>query len=111
MYFQNLDNFHSKPIAIALSEMAFSKKSEHNFNRSITQLLNFCINCFVRDDIAPSTAPDPSVIRRWIHEKPDLERLLSDQLPEGPTEGSVAAGDLEQISEFVQFVAEQEKVK
>lgn len=105
MYFQPLNLLHSKPFAISISNKSFDKSRNHEFNINITKKFNFSINCFVRDDIAPSVAPDMNAIRRWRLEKPDLDSLLSDDLTATVPYRSTREDDLKEMQNFVEFVA------
>jgi hypothetical protein len=105
MYYQSLDNFHSKPIAISLCKWSFRIKQTQDLNKSLARKLNFCINCFVRDDIAASTGPDIKALRDWIQKKPDLKRLLLDELPQGPFDSPIPKVDLDRMIKFVEYIA------
>ncbi|MEI7922249.1 MAG: hypothetical protein WCJ40_10100, partial [Planctomycetota bacterium] len=63
--------------------------------------------CFVRDDIAPSRAPDARLLSKWIREKPQLDPLLSDELPQGPPDSPIPTDELDRMLQFVEFVAGQ----
>jgi hypothetical protein len=105
MYYQSLDNFHSKPIAISLCNWSFRIKQTHDLNKSLARKLNFCINCFVRDDIAASTGPDIKALRDWIQKKPDLKRLQLDELPQGRSDSPIPKVDLDRMIKFIEYIA------
>ena len=104
-YYQSLDNFHSKSIAISLCNWSFRIKQTQELNKALSRKLNFCINCFVRDDIAASTGPDVTTLRDWIQKKPDLKRLLLDELPQGPSDSPIPKVDLDRMIKFIEYIA------
>lgn len=107
IYFQTLDLFHSKPLAVALCKESFEKNHGRDYHINTTKKMNLSINCFVRDDIAFSHPPDAKAVRRWILDKPDLDELLADDLCSSLPVATIDSTGLNQMLQFVQFVADQ----
>lgn len=107
MYFQTLDLFHSKPLAVALCKESFEKNHGRDYHINTTKKMNLSINCFVRDDIAASYSPDAKAVQKWILEKPKLDELLSDDLCVSLPVSTIDTAGLNKMEQFVEFVADQ----
>ncbi|MCY2935263.1 MAG: hypothetical protein NT172_13975 [Planctomycetota bacterium] len=106
-FIQHLNMIHSNVLASTLNTYLYDGLKTEMDILEILKKLNYILPCFVRDDIAPSRAPDARLLREWIREKPQLDPLLSDELPQGPPDSPIPRDELDRMLQFVEFVAGQ----
>lgn len=104
-FLQHLNMIHSNVIASTLNNYLYDGRKTEMDIIGILKKLNYSLPCFVRDDIAPSSAPNTILLKQWISEKPNLNNLLSDELPQGPPDSSIPKDELDRMIQFIKFIA------